>query len=445
MLATLRNRDFALLWLGGLISAVGDWTLNIGMPVALFALTHSVLVLSVAVVMSMAPSVVFGSIAGVFVDRWDRRRTMIISNALLAALLLPVLLVRSAGLIWIIYPILFVESCLEQFLRPAESALLPSLVGAEHIAPANSLLSISSNVARLFGPALGGLIAAFFGLTGVALVDAASFLVAATLIGFIGWRAPVAAAPASRRDEHPLTKGVREWRDGLRVIFHERTLALIFAVLALTSIGEGVMSVLFVIFVIANLHGGARDLGDLMSAQAIGGLIGGLLCGAMGKRLMSRWSLGISAMLFGLIDLAIFNAPRYFAGLAALPNLPWLAPVSLMAWELGLFVAVGVPGVALITGLQSLIQARAPGPYLGRVFGALGACIALFGIVGSGIAGWLGGRYGAVTLLNIQGGGYVAVGLILALFITRAASDRAPEVPALEGARDAAPTTVPVE
>jgi Na+/melibiose symporter-like transporter len=439
MLATLRNRDFSLMWLGGLISLAGDWTLNIGMPIALYALTRSILVLSVAMIMSMAPSILFGSVAGVFVDRWDRRRTMIVANLLLAAMLLPILFVRSASLIWIIYPILFIESCLEQFTRPAESALLPSLVGQEQIAPANSLLSVSSNVARLFGPALGGLIAGFYGLMGVTLVDAASFLLAALLIGLIGWRpAPQATADTPSSDEHPFTRGLREWRAGLGVIFHERTLAVIFSVIAVTSIGEGVMGVLFVVFVVSAMRGGAQDLGGLMSAQAVGGLIGGLLCGLIGKRLMSRWSLGISAALFGLIDLAIFNAPRYFAGLVALPNFTWLAPVSLLAWELGLFAAVGIPGVAMITGLQSLIQVCAPERYLGRVFGALGACMALFGVVGAGIAGWLGPQFGAVTLLNIQGAGYVVVGVLLAALITAASARPATEPPQPE---PAAPVT----
>lgn len=440
MLATLRNRDFALLWLGGLISLAGDWTLNIGLPIALYALTHSILVLSVALVVGMLPSVLFGSFAGVFVDRWDRRRTLIVSNLLLAALLLPLLLVRSASLIWIVYPILFIESCLEQFTRPAQSALLPSLVGAEHVAPANSLLSVSSSIARLLGPALGGLIAAFFGLIGVALADGASFLLAAALIALIGWRAPVSATQApTSTDEHPFTKGVREWLDGLGVILRERTLALIFAVITITSIGEGVMGVLFVVFVVTNLRGDAQDLGGMMSAQAVGGLIGGALCGLLGNRLVSRWSLGVSAALFGLIDLAIFNAPRYFTDMVALPRLSWLSPVSLIAWELGLFVVVGIPGIAMFTGLQSLLQLRAPERYLGRVFGALGACMALFSIAGAGIAGWLGPHFGAVTLLNIQGAGYIAVGLLLALLIPRAAAMRAPDAPA---AQDEAPAAI---
>ncbi len=432
MLATIRNRDFALLWLGGLISLAGDWTLNIGLPIALYALTRSILVLSVAMVMGMLPSVLFGSVAGVFVDRWDRRRTLIVSNLLLAALLLPILLLRSASLIWIVYPILFLESCLEQFTRPAQSALLPSLVRAEHIAPANSLLSVSNNIARLLGPALGGLIAGFFGLTGVALADGASFLLAAALIALIGWRAPAVNQPAAPAGEHPFTKGAREWLDGLGVIFRERTLALIFAVIAITSIGEGVMGVLFVVFAITSLGGGARELGGMMSAQAVGGLIGGALCGLLGNRLLSRWSLGFSAMIFGAIDLAIFNAPRYFAALPTLPYLSWLSPITLLAWELGLFVIVGVPGVAMSTGLQSLLQLRAPENYLGRVFGALGACMALFSIAGAGVAGWLGPHFGAVTLLNIQGAGYIVVGVLLALLIPRAAATRAPDAQVAE-------------
>ncbi|HEY7974129.1 MAG TPA: MFS transporter, partial [Ktedonobacterales bacterium] len=306
-----------------------------------------------------------------------------------------------------------------------------------HIAPANSLLSISSNIARLLGPAFGGLIAGYFGLTGVALVDVASFLLAALLIALI--RRTPASQQASAVEpalEHPFVRGVREWLDGLRVIFRERTLALIFAVVSITSIGEGVMGVLFVVFVVTSLRGGAQSLGDLMSAQAVGGLIGGALCGLLGNRLLSRWSLGVSAALFGLIDLAIFNAPRYFAGLVALPHLSWLNPVSLLAWELGLFVAVGIPGVALITGLQSLIQIRAPERYLGRVFGALGACMALFSIAGASIAGWLGPRFGAVTLLNIQGAGYIVVGLILTLLITASSAAR---MPAPEGERQTVP------
>lgn len=426
MLATLRHRDFSLLWLGGLISLSGDWTLQIGLPIALYALTRSVTVLSLSLLASLIPSIVFGSMAGVLVDRWDHRRTLIISNIALALLLAPLLLLRSANLVWLVYLTLFVEACLEQFTRPTESALLPALVGEEHLVSANGLLSVASNIARLCGPALGGVIAVTFGLTGVTLADAASFLLAALLFSLI--RAPRRQAPAAAEDhgEQPaaaslwgaLPHAAREWREGLAVIFRQRTLALIFLVFSVTSIGEGIMGTLFVVFMTVNAHGDARAYGGTMSAQAVGGLLGGALVALIGKRLMSRWSLFISAALFGLIDLAIFNAPNYFPALAPLlANIAWASRFSLIGLLLALFIIVGAPGVALISGLQSLIQQAVPERYLGRVFGALGSCSAIFLGVGVVLAGWLGPRLGTIPLLNAQGAGYIVMGLLLLLFL----------------------------
>src|SRR5258708_5544036 len=126
MLATLRQRNFALLWLRGLTSTVGDYVLNVGLPIYAYLLTRSVLVLSISVLLTSIPPIVFGSIAGVFVDRWDRKRTLVLVNLLLALGLLPLLFVRSADRIWIIYLVALVESSLEQFSTPAQNALLPT-------------------------------------------------------------------------------------------------------------------------------------------------------------------------------------------------------------------------------------------------------------------------------------------------------------------------------
>lgn len=416
----VRHRDFSLLWLGGLISLTGDWTLNIGLPIALYALTRSVAVLSVSLLASLLPSVVVGSVAGVLIDRWDRRRTLIISNMLLALLLAPLLLVRSAHVVWLVYLTLFVEACLEQFTRPTESALLPTLVDGERLVSANGLIAVASNIARLGGPALGGVIAVTFGLTGVVMADAGSFILAALL--FTLMRAPrrPSAAVAAPSLGYAAAHAARDWRGGVVAILHERTLALIFLVFSVTSIGEGIMSTLFVVFMTVNARGDARAFGGTMSAQAVGGLIGGALVGLIGKRLMSRWSLCISAALFGAIDLAIFNAPTYFPAFASsFASVIWLSRVSLIVWLLALFVLVGVPGVALISGLQSLIQSHTPERYLGRVFGALGACSALFLGVGVALAGWLGPRLGTITLLNAQGAGYIVMGALLLTLLAR--------------------------
>jgi MFS family permease len=272
VIGALRQRDFALLWLGQLISLVGDWVLIVGLPIFVYLLTRSVLATSLMLLAARVPSVALGAIAGLLVDRWDRRRTLIAVNLLLALGLLPLLLVQSADRIWIVYGVALVESCLVQFVSPAANALLPTLVKEEDLVAANSLNSLSGSLGRLVGPALGGIIGAWFALGGVALADAASFALAATLIALVtpGHKIALRASDAPPPAEGALTRIWNEWRDGLRVIAAERVLTTLLGILTITALGEGVFGVLYPVFVSRVLHGAALEVGQLMSAQAIG-------------------------------------------------------------------------------------------------------------------------------------------------------------------------------
>jgi MFS family permease len=401
VIATLRQRNFALLWFAGLISLAGDWMLRIALPIFVYQLTGSTLATSTILIVAILPDLLFGSIAGVFVDRWDRKRTMVISNLLLAIGLLPLLAVRSAEQLWMVYMVAFIESAIAQFFGPAENALLPRLVGEEHLVAANSLNSLNNNLARLFGPALGGLAAGLLGLGGVAVLDAASFLIAAFMIALItgSYRAEKVPAAGDQPTVGAAWVNVwREWLEGLRIIRRSRVVSVLFGLTAITSLGEGVFGVLFVVFVSQVLGGSAREIGWLMSSQAIGGLIGGLLIGWIGARLAPASMIGVGGILFGLIDLAIFNYPAFVPGL-----LPALA----------LFVAVGIPGIIMVTGKNILLQSAVADEYRGRVFGAYGTTIALLALLGATLAGTLGDRVGVVTVLNVQGVVYVVAGLVV--------------------------------
>ncbi len=416
MIKALRQRDFALLWLGGLISLAGDWVLAIGLPIYVFLLTHSVLATGLALLANRVPAILLGSVAGVFVDRWDRKRTMVIANVLLAAALLPLVLVRSADMVWIVYAVSAVESVLEQFVGPAQNALIPALVTQERLVAANSLNSLASSLARLGGPALGGVIAAVWGLWGIVLGDAVSFAVAALLLAGISAkrarRARVQSAEAGA-GEHGSSFGrlLRDWADGMRVILGERALVVLFLAFAITNLGEGVFGTLYPVFVNRMLHGVALQIGELMSAQAVGGLLGGLAAGWIGERLLSHRLIGISAICFGAIDLAIVNAPALLPGARAALVPQWQVPI--FAFEVGLFIAVGIPGIWMSTGGLALLQASAPESHRGRVFGVLGAVFALLNVAGILAASTLTQRLGVVTMLNIQGAGYVVAGALL--------------------------------
>src|SRR5215217_1454678 len=202
----LRQRDFALAWTGGLVSMLGSWALWIALPIHVYQLSGSALATSGVVAAAVAPGVLIGSFAGVFVDRWNRKTTLVLGNVLLAAATVPLVVVREEAWLWLVYPLVFALSTVEQFTEPAENAFLPRLVDAEDLLAANSLNALNNSLARLGGPALGGALYAATGLIGVVAVDAASFLVAAALLALVRASGAVEAAADAA------AAAVRRWR-----------------------------------------------------------------------------------------------------------------------------------------------------------------------------------------------------------------------------------------
>ncbi len=154
MLAVLRRRDFGLLWLAGLVSVAGDWVLMTALPYVVYDRTGSVLATAGMVAAQLAPSIVLSSFAGVFVDRWDRRRVLVVAN-LLQALAVTALLLVGDGTLWIVYVVAAAQSAFASFSLPAESALLPTLVPEVDLVAASSLNVLNNRLGRLAGVPLG--------------------------------------------------------------------------------------------------------------------------------------------------------------------------------------------------------------------------------------------------------------------------------------------------
>ncbi len=403
MITVLRQRNFALLWWSGLISFTGDWMLGIARPLFVYQLTGSALATSLMFIAGALPRVVLASVVGVFIDRWDRQRLMVIANLLLAMSVLPLLLVRTPELLWILYVSAFCTSALAQFLYPAENALLPTLISEEHLVPANALNSLNNNLSRLIGPSVGGLLMAAAGFGAVVMVEAVTYVIAAALISLI--RTDAAPAKAERTDAETeavdakaqLERVWREWWAGIQLVRGHRALGLIFVVSAITAIGEGAFSVLFAPFAADILQTGSAGVGVLMSAQAVGGLLGGMVIARLGERLPLWQMLGWGALLLGLIDAVLFNYSLLFNGL-------WFAILTL--------VIVGVPAAGFLSSAMTLLQKNTDDRYRGRVFGALVTTSAVFSLIGMGLAGTLGEVFGA-WLINIQVVVYVITGVIV--------------------------------
>ncbi len=383
MLAALRQRNFALLWFGQLISLTGDYVLIVALPFYTYQLTGSVLATGVMFLVQALPGLFLGSLAGVFVDRWDRRWTMIASDLLRAGVLLFLLLVRSRDLVWIIYVVAFTEQLISLFFIPAKGAIIPNLVEEQHLMAANSLNSTSDAITRLVGPPLGGALLALLGLSSTVFIDSASYLVSAVMI--LGMLATLA--------------GVwHEWLDGLRLVIHERILLTLFVAGAIIMLSQGIINVLIVVFVKAILHGDASTFGLLITFQGIGMLGGAVLVGQLGKRLKPAYLLALGTVPAGLAVLAIVN-------------------VANIVLTLALITVVGVLVVSFFITEQTLLQSAVADEYRGRVLGAYGTTSSLFYILGIGCGSVLGGLLGVVGALDIAGALFALAGVVALLML----------------------------
>ena len=386
MFAVLRQRNFTCLWIGQLVSLIGDWVLFIALPFYIYAQTGSTLATGIMFIVQTVPRLCFGSVAGVFVDRWNRKATMIVTNLVQACVLMPLFLVRSPEWIWIIYVFAFIDSSVSQFFTPAQTAIIPQLVAESDLLAANSLNSTSTELTRLIGPFLGGLLLGLFGLSSVIVVDALSFLFSALMISLIALSSrPVAAQEEARRSSAGagVLKVWREWVDGLRLVRRERLVAAIFTVIGVAMIGEGLIEVLFTGYVEHVLHGDAVVLGWLMSAQAIGGIIGSLLVVRLSKRLSPALLIPLCGLIFG--------------GLLAVAAL-----VPILAVVLPLITIIGASVIGFFVSQITLLQTSVANEYQGRVFGAFGAVQAISMLVGMILASSLGDRIGIVPMMLVD-------------------------------------------
>ena len=388
---------------------LGGWAMWIALPLHVYELSGSTLATSGVVAALVAPGILFGSVAGVFVDRWNRKTTLVVGNVVLAGATLPLLLVTDESQLWVVYPLVFLLEVVEQFTGPAENAFLPRLVPAEELVAANSLNALNNNLARLGGPALGGALYAWMGLTGVVLANSVSFLVAAVLLGAIAASGAVAAAgdiseAAGRRWRRVWS----ELHDGLAVVRRSRPVGVVFGVTSITAFGEGIFAVMFAVWVRDVLEGGVPALGLLQTSQAIGGLLGGVVGVYAGRYLVPERLYGVALLTFGIFDLALFNFPLVLDGL-------WIGSA--------LMILVGIPATSTQSARATIMQTNVDDAYLGRVFGSLGTSSSLLMFVGTLTAGAVGGVLGPIALLNFQGGAYVVAGVFVLLML---APSRAP-------------------
>lgn len=393
-----RNRDFWLVLGGGFVNNVGDWLLAVALPAFVYVETDSGVLTATIVVIELAVGIIFGPYGGSLVDRWDLRRTVVATNLLQAVALLPLLTV-TRDRIWPAFIVAGVQGLLQQVNDPASFALVPRIVASNQLIQANSANTAASAIARLVGSPLGGIAAAFGGLTTVVIVDAATFLAVAVITTFV--RTPTPSLATSPEDPTFGGGGVRR---GWHEIRRYRSLVGYLAVESLAAAAFAMFPVLFIAFVVDVLDGDEATVGVIRGMAAFGGIAASIIVGRFAARTPPTVLMAVGYAGLGLVAFVFVN-------ITAITTALWLF--------FALFALSGLPNMTSQVGAATTAQRLCPPAVLGRLQGLASATTAVGAILGSVAVGVLLDRLGVKLLLNVQAALYVSCGVLTYLLVIR--------------------------
>jgi predicted MFS family arabinose efflux permease len=384
------------LWIAAVCSETGEWMLQIALPILVYQATGSAASTAAMMIIGLLPAVLLSPLAGVLADRVDRRRLLVLVALGQAVVAAPLLGVGGAG--WLCYIVMAGQAGLAALFEPARNALVRDVAGPDGVNSANGMLASGTNVSRLVGAWLGGLLLA---AGGSSLVYAGYATV--LLVAVVALLKPFAAHQESARQEPRSAErvsAVREWLDGLDLIRRDRRLWVIGTALLLGAVAQGMFLVLFVPFVLDGLGAGAQGVGLLRGVMAVGGFAAGVGVALFGRRVAPRQLIGWGGLVFSAVTALIWNGPLV---------------TTTFAVYIGLFVVAGIPAIVAQSGMMSSFQTAVPPAATGRLMSSMFAAFALGTVIGMLVAGAAGDALGFTVLLNIQAGLYLASGLVVLL------------------------------
>ncbi|NOX31263.1 MAG: MFS transporter [Actinobacteria bacterium] len=382
--------DFRRLWIAQIVSDFGDSLTFITLLFLVQRLTGSTVALAGLAISITIPSLLFGVVSGVFVDRWDRRKVMLVSDVLRGVVVLGLVFVRSADSVWLAYALAFTHAAIATLFDPAKSALLPSLVGKDNLLAANSVSQTSEVVAGLAGTAVAGLLAAsLVDLWPVFVLDAGTFLLSAYFISRIAVRSE------DKQAEVPKS-GAGVWEEmveGFRVISGSRPLMGVVVSGAIAMLGLGTINVLMVPLIIDDLAVSESWFGLIQGSQVVGMVTAGIIVAVLAARFSeSRLIVG------GLIAVGMM-----------------IAAISRVTSVWQLMVILTVIGLAVVpvgAAAGTLVQTLVPDELRGRVGSSMETVTSTASVISMGFAGVVAASIGTRSVFAISGAITIAAGVV---------------------------------
>lgn len=391
--------DFRRLWIAQVVSDFGDSLTLFSLMFLVQRLTGDEAAVASILIATALPALVVGMVAGVWVDRWNLKWTMVGSDLIRAVLVVGLLGVMAPSRVWILYGIVFLHASVGTFFRPARQALLPRMVHGDQLLSANSLAEATRMVGYAAGTAAAGLMV---GLTGdfapVFVTDAVTFLISAFLVSRLVTGAGPLPAEAGAA---PAGVG-RELADGIRTLVRSRWLLGVLVAATLAMFGLGAVNGLIVPFVVGTLGISETWFGLLEGAQSAGVVVAGALVAMLAARFRPSTLVGTGLAVVGVV-VAAFAAAQGILALTVLMALVGLAVAPVQA------------------SATTIMQREAPPRVLGRAAAALSASTTAAQVASLAIAGGLATLLGVRTVFVLSGVVVVTAGLVsAALFVVAA-------------------------
>jgi MFS transporter, DHA3 family, macrolide efflux protein len=377
----LRLPDFRRLWLAQAISDVGDGLALLTLMLLVNQLTGSTLALA-GVAMALAiPPLTIGIVAGTYVDRWDRRTIMIVSDSLRAVIVLGFVVVGRAELVPLLLVLAFAQATIGTFFSPARGALIPRVVPADGLLAANAIGQATRVIAGVIGSALAGLIVGVAGVTWPAFVlDSATFAASALLVLGVS-RSVGRPSDAERVAASGVGASVLE---GLRLIGHSRLLLTTLIALALAMLGLGAVNVLFLPLIVNVLEVSPVWLGAVDIAQSASMILAAGLVAVLAARLRPSTIITV-ALLATAVLIGLVGATTH------------VVQVLLLLFAIGWFIT------PLQAAVVTIFQTGVPDAGRGRAMATLQAAMSGASVVSMALAGVFGDLVGVRNVFVLAG------------------------------------------
>ena len=391
-MASLSHRNYRLFFFGQLVSQAGTWMQTVAQSFLVLGLTHSGTQLGLTTAARFLPVLLFGQVGGLFADRADKRRVLYVTQAsagLLAAAF-AVLTGTHEMRLWTVYVLAVALGFVNVFDNPARQSFISELVPPDDLPNAVTLNSVSMNIARVFGAALGGVVAAVLGLALCFGLNAVSF--AAVLASLAAMRA-VGLFPARR-----VTREPGQIRQGLRYVRGTPELLIPLVMIAVIGALAWEFPVSLPLMASKVFGGGAAAYGVMASVMGVGAVAGGLVAAGRGRPRAS--ALCLSAIGWGIAILLAAVAPT-------------------MPLELAALVFVGYGSITFNSMAKTVLQLAAKPTMRGRVMALWGLAWLGSTPIGGSLVGWIGQDAGARWSLVVGGLPTLLCGLLALPALTR--------------------------